>query len=57
MKAINLSEGQSFTFNMGNRKSDIYKVILKNPQSLIVANEKGQERNLRNINMVVEISD
>jgi len=57
MIAANLKEGQRFNFNMGNRKSDTYKVILKNPQSLIVANEKGQERHFRNINMEVNISD
>ena len=55
MIAANLKEGQRFNFNMDNRKSDTYKVILKNPQSLIVANEKGKERHFRNMKIPVEI--
>ena len=55
MIAANLQQGQRFNFSMGNRKSAIYKVIVKNPLSLVVADEKGKEKHFRNINIPVEI--
>lgn len=55
MIAANLQQGQRFNFNIENRKSATYKVIQKNPQSLIVADEKGKEKHFRNIQIPVEI--